>query len=48
MMLIVIMMMVTTMTMIIRDSSGTIGTGKVTAINKNMNDLDRELMMMNR
>ena len=45
---IVTMTMVTTMTMIIRDSTGTIGTGKVTAINKNMNDLDRELMMMNR
>jgi len=32
----------------IRDSTGTIGTGKVTSIFKNMNDEDRELMMLNR
>jgi len=32
----------------IRDSSGTIGTGKVTDIYKNLSDYDRELMMLNR
>jgi len=32
----------------IRDSSGTIGTGKVTSVHKNMTDEDRELMMMSK
>merc|ERR550519_372104 len=35
-------------TFTIRDSTGTIGTGKVTEIFKNLSDFERELMMLNR